>query len=91
MSTLESFPHDPDITHQEDLETALPNSYAEATVKTKPENYGQATRRYTVADVSQATAECLREEPRNANGEYINEHLAFLQGKNSLPGEYSLI
>src|ERR1035441_5197655 len=22
MSTLESFPHDPDITHQEDLETA---------------------------------------------------------------------
>jgi hypothetical protein len=39
MSTLESFPHDPDITHQEDLETVLPNSYAEATVNTKPANY----------------------------------------------------
>jgi hypothetical protein len=38
MSTLESFPHDPDITHQEDSEAALPNSYAEVTVKTKPAN-----------------------------------------------------
>src|ERR1035437_10089524 len=36
-----------------------------------------------------STAECLREESRNANGEYVNEHLAFLQGENSLPGEYS--
>jgi hypothetical protein len=35
-------------------------------------------------DVSQATGECLREEPRNTNGEYINEHLAFLQGEDSL-------
>src|ERR1035441_7940816 len=39
MNTLESFPHDPDITHQEDLETALPSSYAETTVKNKPANY----------------------------------------------------
>ena len=57
--------------------------------RTEGTDQGKATNNN--GDVSQATAECLREEPRNANGEYINEHLAFLQGENSLPGEYSLI